>query len=118
MEHYNRINLDFLNNFTKSDNAKMAKYINMFLNLAPMSIETMKSQHATADWNNLRTTAHSLKPQLAYMGIDSLKETIIRIEEYAGEAKNPDTIAQLIDQVELGCDEAFGELRDVIKKIS
>lgn len=118
MDNYTKINLAFLENFTQSDTAKMAKYINMFLHLAPISIATMKSQHETADWINLRTTAHSLKPQLAYMGIDSLKESILRIEEYAGEAKNPDMIAQLIAQVESGCNEAFSELRDVIKKIS
>jgi HPt (histidine-containing phosphotransfer) domain-containing protein len=118
MENYTRISLSFLENFTQGDTNKMIKYINMFLNLAPVSIETMKSQHATGDWINLRTTAHSLKPQLAYMGIESLKESILRIEEYAGEAKNPDTIAQLIELVEAGCNEAFIELRDVIQNIS
>lgn len=115
---YQMINLTFLENFTKNDTAKMAKYIQMFLNLAPVSIATMKQQHASADWNNLRTTAHSLKPQLAYMGIDSLKEQILRIEEYAGEGKNPDTIATLIDTVETGCNKAFAELTEVIQKLS
>lgn len=118
MSDYQRINLAFLETFTSNDKAKMIKYINMFLTLAPASIDTMKQQHASGDWNNLKTTAHSLKPQLAYMGIESLRENIIRIEEYAGEAKNPEAIANLIQTVETGCVEAFGELRDVIKKIA
>jgi len=115
---YQKINLSFLENFTRNDQAKMVKYINMFLQLAPGSIETMKRQHAAADWVNLRTTAHSLKPQLAYMGIDSLKESVLRIEEYAGEAKNPEVIATLIATVESGCRDAFIELQDVIQKLS
>lgn len=90
----------------------------MFLQLAPTSIQTMKEQHANQDWNNLKTTAHSLKPQLAYMGIDSLKENIVRIEEYAGESKNPQHIEMLIAVVEEGCNEAFAELQDVVQKIS
>jgi HPt (histidine-containing phosphotransfer) domain-containing protein len=118
MADYQRINLAFLETFTNNDKAKMIKYINMFLSLAPASIDTMKQQHATADWNNLKTTAHSLKPQLAYMGIESLRENIIRIEEYAGEAKNPEVIGSLIQTVESGCHEAFTELRDVIQKIA
>ncbi|HMX04699.1 MAG TPA: Hpt domain-containing protein [Ferruginibacter sp.] len=118
MESYNRINLAFLETFTNNDKAKMIKYINMFLQLAPASIETMKQQHAAGDWNNLKTTAHSLKPQLAYMGIESLRENVIRIEEYAGEQKNPDSIAQLISLVDTGCTEAFAELQDVIGKIA
>ena len=115
---YQMINLAFLENFTKNDMSKMVKYINMFLQLAPASIETMKQQHAAADWVNLRTTAHSLKPQFAYMGIDSLKESILRIEEYAGESKNPEMIAELIKTVDVGCKIAFAELNDVIQKIS
>ena len=118
MENYKRINLSFLENFTKNDTGKMVKYINMFLQLAPSSIETMKHQYATGDWNNLKTTAHSLKPQFAYMGIESLRENIMRIEEYAGEQKNPQIIESLILSVEEGCNEAFMELKDVIQKIS
>ncbi|MFI5172578.1 MAG: Hpt domain-containing protein [Chitinophagales bacterium] len=118
MENYKRINLSFLENFTKNDTAKMIKYINMFLSLAPSSIETMKQQYMGGDWNNLKTTAHSLKPQFAYMGIESLRENIMRIEEYAGEEKHPQIIETLILAVEEGCNEAFLELRDVIQKIS
>ncbi|MEZ5014235.1 MAG: Hpt domain-containing protein [Chitinophagales bacterium] len=118
MSDYHRINLSFLESFTRNDGTKMVKYINMFLQLAPESIATMKKQFEASDWINLRTTAHSLKPQLAYMGIDSLKESILRIEEYAGEAKKPEVIAQMIREVEDGCREAFGELADAIKKIA
>ena len=118
MEQYRRINLAFLETFTSNDKAKMIKYINMFLQLAPASIETMKQQHAVGDWNNLKTTAHSLKPQLAYMGIESLRENVMRIEEYAGEQKNPEIIRELIQIVEAGCTEAFDELKDVIAKIA
>ena len=52
------------------------------------------------------------------MGIESLKEPILRIEEYAGESKNPEAIAMLIQLVEAGCNEAFEELRSVIEKIA
>ena len=118
MDQYRRINLAFLETFTNHDKAKMIKYINMFLQLAPASIDTMKQQHATADWNNLKTTAHSLKPQLAYMGVESLRESVLRIEEYAGEQKNPEAILDLIHTVESGCYEAFSELKDAIAKIA
>lgn len=118
MDNYQKINLEFLHSFTKSDHQKMIKYINMFLQLAPSSISTMKAQFSAGDWNNLKTTAHSLKPQLAYMGIESLREPILRIEEYAGEGRQPEQIRQWIEMVEAGCNEAFTELKDVIQKIS
>jgi hypothetical protein len=33
------------------------------------------------DWEQLRINAHSLKPQADFMGISSLKEELIKIEE-------------------------------------
>ncbi|MFN0275742.1 MAG: Hpt domain-containing protein [Chitinophagales bacterium] len=96
----------------------MKKYISMFLQSAPEAITTMKKQHAEKDWPHLKTTAHSLKPQLAYMGIESLKETILRIEEYAGEEKNPDVILQLIETVEANSVMAFDELHQAIESLN
>lgn len=118
MEDYKRIHLTFLESFTGKDHPKMVKYITMFLQSAPQSLQSMKDLHARGEWNSLRTAAHSLKPQLAYMGIDSLKEPILRIEEYAGQGKHPEKLLELIGEVESGCNEAFVELHDVIQKLS
>ena len=118
MSDYKKINLSFLESFTKNDSGKMVKYMSMFLQLAPGAIQTMKDQHAAGDWVNLRTTAHSLKPQIAYMGMESLKEPILRIEEYARDGSDPVVIGELISTVENGCSEAFAELNEAIRKLS
>jgi HPt (histidine-containing phosphotransfer) domain-containing protein len=118
MNEYKLIHLDFLQSFTNNDPGKMVKYIRMFLQSAPTAIDTMRKQLQTGDMINLRTTAHSLKPQLGYMGIDSLREQILRIEEYAGEHKKPDEIARLIEEVDYGCKLAFEELQDLVGKLS
>jgi HPt (histidine-containing phosphotransfer) domain-containing protein len=115
---YKIIHIDFLQSFTNNDSSKMVKYIHMFLETAPGILYTMKMQWSDGDFSNLRTTAHSLKPLLGYMGISGLKEQIIRIEEYAGEGKKPEVIGQLIAEVTTGCQLAFTELEDLIRKIS
>lgn len=117
MHNYQFINMDFLNQFTKGDPAKMKKYIAMFLQSAPDAISAMKQHHAGSHWEQLKTTAHALKPQLAYMGIDTLKEPILRIEEYAGEGKNTDLISQLLQTVEETSNKAFVELQQIIDSI-
>lgn len=118
MHAYKNINLDFLKNFTGNDTKKIVRYINMFLQSAPAAIQTMQKQLDLKDFTALKTTAHSLKPQLSYMGITSLKETILRIEEFAGEQKYPDKIQELIKTVETECNIAFDELLDAIEKLS
>ena len=56
----------------------------------------MKSNLKNEDWEQLRINAHSLKPQADFMGIDSLKEELIKIEE-AVKANNVDILENLFN---------------------
>jgi len=73
--------LTFLKKFTKDDPKKMKRYISLYLDVAPKTFEEMKRNLKNEDWEQLRINAHSLKPQADFMGIDSLKEELIKIEE-------------------------------------
>ena len=73
------IDLTFLKNFTKDDSKKMKRYISLYLDVAPKTFEEMKRNLENRDWEQLRINAHSLKPQADFMGIESLKEELIKI---------------------------------------
>lgn len=75
------IDLTFLKNFTKDDPKKMKRYITLYLDVAPKTFEEMQRNLQSGDWEQLRINAHSLKPQAEFMGIRSLKEELIKIEE-------------------------------------
>jgi HPt (histidine-containing phosphotransfer) domain-containing protein len=75
------VDLTFLKKFTKDDSKKMKRYISLYLDVAPKIFEEMKRNLNSKDWEQLRINAHSLKPQADFMGIDSLKEELIKIEE-------------------------------------
>ena len=109
--------LSFLKTFTSNDSAKITKYVNMFLNGAMPSIDQMKQQVGAADWKSLKTTAHSLKSQLKYMGVAAGVEKAFFIENSAGEGQNldkiPDTLASL-EEIVIG---ASAELRDELTKL-
>jgi len=88
------VNLTFLKKFTKDDPLKMKRYISLYLDAAPKTFEEMKRNLHNEDWEQLRINAHSLKPQADFMGINSLKEELIKIEE-AVKTKNFDTLENL-----------------------
>jgi HPt (histidine-containing phosphotransfer) domain-containing protein len=90
------IDLTFLKKFTKDDPKKMKRYIGLYLDVAPKTFEEMKRNLANEDWEQLRINAHSLKPQADFMGIDSLKEELIKIEE-AVKANNFDVLENLFN---------------------
>ena len=75
------VDLTFLKKFTKDDPKKMKRYIGLYLDVAPKTFDEMKRNLAHEDWEQLRINAHSLKPQADFMGIESLKEELIKIEE-------------------------------------
>jgi len=90
------IDLTFLKKFTKDDPKKMKRYIGLYLDVAPKTFEEMKRNLANEDWEQLRINAHSLKPQADFMGINSLKEELIKIEE-AVKANNFDDLVNLLN---------------------
>jgi HPt (histidine-containing phosphotransfer) domain-containing protein len=75
------VDLSFLKKFTKEDPLKMKRYISLYLDVAPKTFEEMLRNLKDGDWEQLRINAHSLKPQADFMGISSLKEELIKIEE-------------------------------------
>jgi HPt (histidine-containing phosphotransfer) domain-containing protein len=114
---YQHIDLAFLEQFTKGDKSRMAKYIRMFLQAAPPGIEAMRTHYQARDWEQLKSAAHSLKPQVGYMGIASIKEAVQRIEEFAREQKRLEEVPQLIERVHDTCEAAFGELRQAAQSL-
>ena len=75
------VDLTLLKKFTKEDPQKMKRYISLYLDVSPKTFEEMKVNLKNEDWEQLRINAHSLKPQADFMGINSLKEELIKIEE-------------------------------------
>jgi len=109
--------LTFLKTFTSNDSAKITKYVNMFLNAASPSIEQMKLQLTAGDWKALKTSAHSLKSQLKYMGVATGVESAYFIESSAGEGQNLDKIPETLLKLEEIVTTASAELRDEITRL-
>ena len=79
------VDLTFLRKFSKDDPQKMKRYISLYLDVAPNTFAEMKRNLDNQDWDQLGINAHSLKPQADYMGIDSLKVELNKIEEAVSE---------------------------------
>lgn len=113
----NLSDLTFLRSFTTSDAAKMTKYINMFLSGAPQILSQMKQQVEAADWKALKTSAHSLKTQLKYMGVASAVDLAFAIEQQSGELKDLDQLPELVTRLNGETQLAMAELREEITKL-
>jgi HPt (histidine-containing phosphotransfer) domain-containing protein len=110
------IDLTFLRTFAKDDPQKMKRYISLYLDVAPKIFEEMRRNLHDSDWEQLRINAHSLKPQADFMGINSLKEELIKIEE-AVKLNNFDVIEGLFNASHSISTESEHSLRAVLAQL-
>jgi len=109
-------NLDFLSNFAAGDTARMKKYIGMFLQIAPQQMEKIKAALAASDWDAVRANAHSLKPQITYMGINGGDVLIKKIEDDAASRANLAELPGVVNRMDELCRKAMSELELFMKQ--
>ena len=105
------IDLTFLQSFTGGSKDKMAKYIGIFLQMAPGQLELMKQHLAAGNYDGLRGTAHALKPQITYMGIKSGEDLVKKIERQAAEKVDVGSLPGMLDEFTALCNQAMTELK-------
>ncbi len=103
--------MKFLQQFTGGNTEKQQKYIGMFLDNAPKLLAAIDRAIETKDYPAIKIAAHSLKPQLSYMGIKEEISNIFLIEQSSGEAAHFDTLPALVTNLKRLCVKAFEELR-------
>lgn len=104
------VDLTFLKGFTSGNQEKIKKYIGMFLQLCPNSLAAMKAALDNSDYDALRASAHSLKPQITYMGIKAGEPLVKTIEEHASSRTETEQLPVLFAQFDAICRQAMIEL--------
>jgi HPt (histidine-containing phosphotransfer) domain-containing protein len=92
----------------------MKKYISMFLSHCPGQLEQMHDQLAKQNYDGLRGTAHALKPQIIYMGIQGGEDLVKKIENLAGTKTDVEKLPELLGNFKTLCDQAMIELKEEI----
>ena len=108
------IDLTFLNSFTGGNPEKVKKYINMFLNYCPSQLSQMNEQLTAENYDGLRGTAHALKPQITYMGIQGGDELVKKIENMAGTQTEVEKLPEMLTNFQKICEQAMVELKEEI----
>ena len=90
----------YLQQFTKGDTGRIAKYLEMYLSSAPAVIDELASELDLGNYENLRLKAHSIKPQVQYLGIVSLKEVLMEIEHIIRQEADRSKLGELVRQAQ------------------
>jgi signal transduction histidine kinase/DNA-binding response OmpR family regulator len=104
--------MSFLQKFTAGNMDKQRKYVGMFLDNAPKLLDSIDRALPAKDYQAIKIAAHSLKPQMSYMGIKEDVSKIFLVEQSAGEPAHYAALPQLIVNLKRLCSKAFEELRN------
>jgi len=88
--------LSFLKKFTKDNPNKMEQYIHTYLRTSERIFAEFEQAGEQGNWNDLYIKAHSVKPQVQYMGITSLQEVLLEIEHIVKLNPEPDKLRILV----------------------
>ena len=103
--------MSFLTQFTGGNPEKQEKYIKMFLENGPLLLSNIETGLAEANYEMVRIAAHSMKPQLSYMGVKEEVSNILKIEQSSASSAHHDELPALVHQLRKVCDKAFTELK-------
>ncbi len=107
------IDLTYLERFCKGDRSRMEKYMQMYLQGAPDLFAKLSSLFEAGDAEGLAVAAHSLRPQVNYMGAQGLFDLLTSIEQVArteGAAACADAVKEALALNDLVLSELRGQL--------
>ncbi|MDX2287135.1 MAG: response regulator [Bacteroidia bacterium] len=117
MSQFRYINLDYLHEISNGDTGIIRKTIDKFLETTPEMLDTLDRHLASASYSDLGKAAHKLKSSVAFLGIESIRETIIRIESISKTPDDPAPLAGLVATVRSTVEQAYGELRAALRTL-
>jgi len=112
------IDLDYLNQRTKSNPTLMLEMISLYLEQTPPLISAMKKSLLDKDWIGLHAAVHKMIPSFAIMGISTDFENMARkVQEYAGVQQQSESIQDMVSQLGNVCEQACDELKTEFNRI-
>lgn len=109
------INLEYLSTICNGDKTFMKEMVDTFVQNTPSAVNEMQKWSHATEWGKVGRIAHKIKPSIGFMGISSLKSTVIDLEVSCKENINTDKIPALVNKVESECKKAIKELQWVVQ---
>jgi len=101
------LDLTFLKEFCSNDHKNMAQYIHTFLETVPEELRLIQEASTRQQWMEVKSIAHSLKPQVMFIGLLELQQILEKIELQVRDNSNenvPSLVADLEQAMEKATD--------------
>lgn len=83
MNTFTEADMTYLEDLSGGDATLIKEMIGLFLSQTPGYLERLAEHIDAGDWLNTQSMAHHIKPTLAYMGAEDMRQALIHIEQLA-----------------------------------
>jgi HPt (histidine-containing phosphotransfer) domain-containing protein len=103
--------LTYLEELSAGDPAFIKSIILQFLDEAPLVLSKIKLHLEQKNWNDLHYQVHKFAPNLAFIGIVDIKEEVNKLEFFAKNKTDLDSIPALVNIITQRCELAISSLK-------
>lgn len=109
--------LDYLREFSNNDLSFMKDMISIFIDTIGEDLSNIENAWQKGEFGLVRSTVHKMKPSYQFMGIASLREDILKLEQLAKAGENPEEMKKLIEKIKVYTDLGIKELQLDLKNL-
>lgn len=106
--------LSYLRRMSSNDEGFVQELVKSFIEKTPELLEEMNHANTEKKWEEVGKLAHKLKPNLAFMGMDSLKELILDIEHKGKGKTEVEEIPNMVAELTKSVNQAIEELLEKV----
>jgi HPt (histidine-containing phosphotransfer) domain-containing protein len=109
-----KVDLSYLKNIASGSDEFMIDMIDLFLDQTPVYFDQLDQFIKESNWSRVADISHKIKPTLAFMGVDSARESMAEIEQNARNLKNLESISpafQLLKDMSLQLYKQLAEVK-------
>ncbi|WP_226389131.1 response regulator [Penaeicola halotolerans] len=115
--NYQYINLDYLKEISEGDVGLQIQMIETFIKNTPGNLSELEAAHKASDQAKCGAIVHKIKPTLAFMGINMIKDEVVRYERNQRQKKVYPEIESDYNLIKETIQQAVQELAVAIKKL-
>jgi CheY-like chemotaxis protein len=111
------LDLSFIEDFTENDKEQIKYFIEKFITNTPKELNAIQEAIKSKDYEIIRKTVHTFKPQVEFVGIKAAIKTIKSLEEKIKEKQEPENIESEFIVLTQQIEEGVSKLKEHILKI-
>lgn len=114
---FEQADLAYLMDLSSGNTQLIREILELFIKQTPPDVELLATYIKQEDWENAYRQAHHIKPTLAYVGANQMRQELQEIEDDARHRQHVDGIAAKLSSMLPRLDVLYGELNAYLRTI-